>query len=93
MSAVNCVAAMIARPKKPRMQPTVLAVENSLFMSDSVLSMRYTSSKRVYDAMFSGVPKVVFFENLSGKTTKLEGTKAKRQKENKYRPKGEAGCL
>ena len=52
MNAVNCVAAMIERPKKPRIQPTVLAVENSLFMSDSVLSMRYTSSKRVYDAMF-----------------------------------------
>jgi hypothetical protein len=44
------------------MQPTVLAVENSLFMSDSVLSMRYTSSKRVYDAMFLRVLKVVFFE-------------------------------
>ena len=62
MSAVSCVAAMIVRPKKPRMQPTVLAVENSLFMSDSVLSMRFTSSKRVYDAMFLRVLKVVFFE-------------------------------
>lgn len=62
MSAVNCVAAMIVRPKKPRIQPAVLAVENSLFMSDNVLSMPITSGKRVYDAMFSWVPKVVSFE-------------------------------
>ena len=62
MSAVNCVTAMIVRPKKPRMQPAVLAVENSLFMSDSVLSMPYTSHKRVYDRMFQRVLKVFFFE-------------------------------
>lgn len=62
MSAVNFVAVMIVRPKKPRMHPAVVAVENSLFMSDSVLSMPNTSLKRVYDRMFSRVQKVFFFE-------------------------------
>tara|TARA_B100001564_G_scaffold86989_1_gene70697 strand:+ start:1241 stop:1489 length:249 start_codon:yes stop_codon:yes gene_type:complete len=61
MSVVACVAAMIERPRKPRMQPIVDAVENSLLMLVIVLSMPYTSSKRVYYAMFSGVPKVVYF--------------------------------
>ena len=61
MSAVNCVAAMIVRPKKPTIQPAVLAVENSLFMSDSVLSMPITSSKRVYYRMFRRVLKLVSF--------------------------------
>ena len=63
MSAVNCVAVMIVRPKKPRMQPAVLAVENSLFMSVIVLSMSYTSSMRVYYGMFSQGSRMVFFEN------------------------------
>ena len=61
MSVVACVAAMIDRPRKPRMQPIVDAVENSLLMSVNVLSIPDTSSKRVYYAMFSGVPKVVYF--------------------------------
>lgn len=61
MRAVNCVKAMIIRPRKPRIQPAVVAVENSLFMSDNVLSMPYTSLKRVYYDMFQRVLKVVSF--------------------------------
>ena len=59
--AVNCVAAMIDRPRKPRMQPIVMAIENSFLLSDDTLSMRFTLNKRVYDAMFSRVAKVVSF--------------------------------
>ena len=63
MSAGSCVATMVDRPRKPRIQPAVLAVENSLFMSVNVLSMSYTSPMRVYYGMFSEGSKMVFFEN------------------------------
>ena len=60
--AVNCVAAMIDRPRKPRMQPIVTAIENSFLLSDDILSMRFPSNKRVYYALFLMVEKVVSFQ-------------------------------